>query len=130
MQSSQYLACSRRRRQRHSRSRRRRSRPADCPGTYETKIKSPAQLKGTWAITLAKGGAYTVAVNGQPGARGNYSTTPTTITFVRERGSGCTGRGTYTWKRSGKIVTFVRKRESSSCQARAAVLAHRFTQVR
>jgi hypothetical protein len=99
-------------------------------GTYETKIKSPAQLKGTWAITLAKGGAYTVAVNGQPGARGNYSTTPTTITFVRERGSGCTGRGTYTWKRSGKIVTFVRKRESSSCQVRAAVLAHRFTQVR
>jgi hypothetical protein len=99
-------------------------------GTYETTIKRPAQLKGTWSLTLAKGGTYTVAVNAQPVARGRYSTTPTTITFARERGSACTGRGTYAWKKSGKLVTFVRKRESSSCQARAAVLAHRFTRVR
>jgi hypothetical protein len=99
-------------------------------GTYTTTIKSPAQLKGTWALVFAKGGTYTVKVDNQPIARGNYSTTATTITFVRERGSGCSGAGTYAWKRSGKVVTFTRKRESSSCQARATVLAHRFTQVR
>jgi hypothetical protein len=99
-------------------------------GTYESTIKSPAQLKGTWALTLAKSGAYTVKLNGQAVARGSYSTTATTITFAHERGSGCTGAGTYAWKKSGKIVTFARKRDSSSCQARAAVLAHRFTQVR
>ena len=89
-------------------------------GTYTTTIKSPAQLKGKWALTLAKGGTYTVAVNGQPVARGRYSSTATTITFDRERGSGCTGAGTYAWKKSGKTVTFTRKRESASCQARAA----------
>jgi hypothetical protein len=99
-------------------------------GTYQTTIKSPAQLKGTWSLTFAKGGKYTVAVNGQSVARGWYSTTGTTVTFARERGSGCSGAGTYAWRKSGKTVTFTRKRESSSCQARATVLAHRFTQVR
>ena len=98
-------------------------------GTYQTTIKSPAQLKGTWSLTFAKGGKYIVAVNGRSVARGSYSTTATTITFARERGSGCSGAGTYSWKKSGKTVTFTRKRESSSCQARSTVLAYRFTQV-
>lgn len=98
-------------------------------GTYKTTIKSPAQLKGTWALALAKGGTYTVTLNRQPVARGTYASTSTTITFVRERGSACTGVGTYIWKKSGNTMTFTRKREASSCQARAAVLAHRFTQV-
>ena len=99
-------------------------------GTYSTTVKSPAQLKGKWAITFAKGGTYTVAVNGETVARGRYASTATTITLDRERGSGCTGAGTYAWKKSGKTVTFTRKRESPSCQARAVVLSHRFTQVR
>ena len=100
------------------------------PGTYVTTVTSPAQLKGTWTLTLAKGGTYTVALNGQTVARGKYTATATTITLDRERGSGCTGAGTYAWKKSGKTMTFVRKRESASCQARGAVLGHRFTQVR
>jgi hypothetical protein len=98
-------------------------------GTYKATIHSPAQLKGTWALALAKGGTYTVTMNGQRVARGTYSSTSTTITFLRERGSGCNGVGTYAWKRSRKTVTFVRKREAPSCQGRAAVLAHRFTRV-
>jgi hypothetical protein len=99
-------------------------------GTYSTTVKSPAQLKGKWAITFAKGGTYTVAWNGETVARGRYTSTATTITLDRERGSGCTGAGTYAWKRSGKIVTFTKRRESASCQARDLVLSHRFTQVR
>lgn len=99
-------------------------------GTYSTTVKSPAQLKGKWAITFAKGGAYTVAVNGETVARGRYASTATTITLDRERGSGCTGAGTYAWKKAGKSVTFTKKRDSASCQARALVLSHRFTQVR
>ena len=99
-------------------------------GTYSTTIKSPAQLKGKWAITFAKGGTYTVAVNGQAVARGKYTSTARTVTLDREQGSGCAGAGTYAWKRSGKTMTFVRKRETSSCQARALVLGHRFTLVR
>lgn len=99
-------------------------------GTYSTTIKSPAQLKGKWAITFAKGGTYSVAVNGETVARGRYRSTATTITLDRERGSGCTGAGTYAWKRAGKTMTFTRKRESPSCQARALVLSHRFIRVR
>jgi len=99
-------------------------------GTYTTTIKSPAQLKGRWVLTFAQGGSYTVAVNGQAVARGKYTSTARTITLHREQGSGCTGAGMYSWKRSGTTVSFTRKRESASCQARAVVLAHRFTQVR
>lgn len=99
-------------------------------GTYATTVKSPAQLKGKWAITFASGGSYRVAVNGETVARGRYTSTARTVTLSRERGSGCMGAGTYAWKRSGTYLTFTRKRESASCQARALVLSHRFTQVR
>jgi hypothetical protein len=99
-------------------------------GTYTTTIKSPAQLKGKWALTYARGGSYTVALNGQVVARGKYTSNAKTVTLDREQGSGCTGAGTYAWKRSGKTLSFTRKRESASCQERAVVLGHRFTQVR
>jgi hypothetical protein len=97
-------------------------------GTYSTTIKSPPQLKGKWVLTLAKGGTYRVALNGNALARGRYTATAATIT-LRET-DGCGGTGTYAWKRSGKTMSFTRKREAPSCQTRAAVLAHRFTQVR
>lgn len=97
-------------------------------GKYTTTIKSPSELKGKWALTLSKSGTYTVVRDGNALARGTYAATATTIT-LREP-AGCGGSGTYAWKKSGKTMTFVRKRESPSCQARAAVLAHRFTRVR
>lgn len=99
-------------------------------GKYTTTVSSPAQLKGKWAITFAKGGNYTVAVNGDAVARGRYTSTASTVTLDREQGSPCTGVGTYAWKKSGKFLTFTKKRESASCLARALVLSHRFTQVR
>ena len=97
-------------------------------GTYTTTVNSPPQLKGKWSLTLAKGGTYTVALNGKALARGSYAATLTTIT-LREP-DGCGGTGTYAWKKSGKTMLFIRKRESPSCPERAAVFAHRFTQVR
>ena len=97
-------------------------------GTYTTTVNSPPQLKGNWSLTLTKGGTYKVALNGKALARGTYTATATTIT-LREP-AGCGGTGTYAWKKSGKTMRFIRKRESSSCPERAAVLAHRFTQVR
>ena len=99
-------------------------------GTYTTTVKAPAQLKGKWTIAFAKGGSYAVTLNGETLARGRYTSTATSVTLDRERGSSCAGAGTYGWKRSGKTVTFTKKRESASCQARALVLSHRFTQVR
>ena len=99
-------------------------------GTYTTTLTKPAELKGKWGLALAKGGSYTVFWNGRTAARGKYAATANTITFIRETGSPCKGSGTYGWRKSGKTMTFVLKREAASCQARAAVLSHRFTQVR
>jgi hypothetical protein len=99
-------------------------------GTYTTTIKSPSEVKGKWVLALAKSGTYAVSLNGRGMARGRYSATATTITLREPAEFGCGGSGTYAWKRSGKTMTFVRKREAPSCQVRAAVLAHRFTQVR
>jgi hypothetical protein len=95
-------------------------------GTYKTTIKSPATIKGTWVLTL-KAGTYKVSRNGQALARGTYTATATTIT-LREP-AGCGGAGTYAWKKSGRTMIFVRKREAASCQIRGVVLSHRFTQV-
>jgi hypothetical protein len=99
-------------------------------GTYTATIKNSNHLNGKWVIALTKGGTYTVAQNGNTLARGKYTATATTISFAREPASGCAGTGTYSWKRSGKTITFVRKREHVSCQARAEILGRRFTQVR
>jgi hypothetical protein len=99
-------------------------------GTYTTTVASPAQFKGKWALVLAKGGAFAVKLDGQVVARGKYTSTPTTITFGRELGSPCAGAGTYAWKKSGKTMTFVKKREAPSCQGRALVLGHRFRRAR
>lgn len=99
-------------------------------GTYTTTITRPSAMKGKWALTLAKGGTYSVSLNGKALARGRYSATAKTITFVERADVGCGGSGTYAWTKSGKTLRFIRKREAASCQARAAVLAHRFTQVR
>jgi hypothetical protein len=99
-------------------------------GTYTTTIKNPAQLKGKWTLALSKAGSFTAALNGEIVARGRYSATPKTITFGPERGSACKGSGTYGWRKSGKTITFTRKREAASCEGRAAVLAHPFKQVR
>jgi hypothetical protein len=96
-------------------------------GKYSTTVNAPAQLKGKWVVTFTKGGTYKVSHNGNTLARGTYTTTATTIT-LREP-DGCGGTGTYAWKKSGKTLTFVRKRESPACGARAAVLTHRFTRV-
>ena len=80
-------------------------------GTYTTTLKSPAELKGRWVLTFARGGSYTVRLNGQLVARGKYTSTAKTITLDREQGSRCTGAGTYAWKKSGKTMTFAKKRE-------------------
>lgn len=99
-------------------------------GTYTTTVSSPADFKGKWSLILAKGGAFSVKFDGVVVARGKYTSNATTITFGREQGSPCAGAGTYGWKRSGKTMIFVKKREAPSCQGRALVLGHRFKHVR
>jgi hypothetical protein len=98
-------------------------------GKYTATITSPAQLKGTWVLSLAKGGTYTVVDNGQLLIRGKFAATGSKITFGHETGSGaCAKTGTYTWKKRGTTLRFTRVTESPLCDGRSAVLAHTFTQ--
>ncbi len=101
------------------------------PGKYQTTIKSPAELRGTWVLTLAKGSTYTIVDNGLLLVRGKYSATGSKITFGHETGSGaCAKSGTYRWKKTGKTLRFTRISDSAACSGRMRVLAHTFTQKR
>ncbi len=98
-------------------------------GKYATTIKSPADLKGTWVLNLAKAGTYTVADNGHIVVHGKYSTTGSKITFGHETGSAaCAKPGTYTWKKNARTLTFTRVNDSPVCAGRSGVLAHTFKQ--
>jgi hypothetical protein len=102
-------------------------------GKYKTRIKSPAEFKGTWVLTIAKGGIYSVANNGpnQVLIHGRYSATGSKITFGHETGNGaCAKSGTYTWKKTARTLKFTRLSDSPSCTGRSGVLAHTFTQQR
>jgi hypothetical protein len=102
-------------------------------GKYRTTIKSPAEFKGTWVLTLAKGGTYTVVHNGQNQilVHGRYSATGSKITFAHETGDGaCAKSGTYTWKKTARTLKFTRVSDSPLCSGRSGVLAHTFTQQR
>jgi len=100
-------------------------------GRYTTTIKSPAQFKGTWVLTLTNRGTYAVVDNGQLLVRGKYSTTGSKITFGHETGTGaCAKSGTYTWNKTGKTLRFTRVSDSPLCSGRSGILAHTFTQLR
>jgi hypothetical protein len=98
-------------------------------GKYATTIKSPPEFKGTWVLSLAKGGTYTVASSGQIVVRGKYSVTGSKISFGHESGPGaCPKTGKYTWKKSGRTLRFTRISDAPVCSGRSGVLAHTFTQ--
>ena len=62
-------------------------------GKYVTTVKSPAELKGRWAITFAKGGTYTVALNGKTLARGSTSRPRTQSRSLASRAAPARERG-------------------------------------
>jgi hypothetical protein len=61
-------------------------------GKYTTKILTPPPLKGTWAISFARGGRYTIRQNGAVVVRGTYLSVAPQIEFSKESGSKCVGR--------------------------------------
>jgi hypothetical protein len=96
---------------------------ATLPGTYTTKITTPAQFKGTWALTFAKGGTYTITERGTVVVRGHYASLGSQITFSKETGPlACAKFGDYHWKRTGAKLAFTRV--SDPCTGRAYVLGH------
>ena len=98
------------------------------PGTYTTRIASPAQFKGTWSLKFASSGKYSVIDSGHLLVRGTYTTTGSRVTFGHETGDGaCAATGVYTWTRAGKTLRFTRIRDHASCTGRKSVLAHTYT---
>jgi hypothetical protein len=96
-------------------------------GKYTTRITTPPELKGTWAISFASGGKYTIRQNGTVVVRGHYLAVAPQIEFGKETGSkACPAVGYYDWKRRGKALTF-HKLSDPKCAGRAFVLGHPFT---
>jgi hypothetical protein len=111
-------------------------------GRYKTTLTSPPEAKGTWVLIFAEPsssqthgqlqrGRYTVIAFGHTFVRGTYATTGSRITFGHETGEGaCAKPGTYTWKKAGKTLKFVRVSDAPICSGRSGVLAQPFTQER
>ena len=94
-------------------------------GTYTTKIATPPELKGTWALTFTKQATYTITLNGKLAIRG-HSAGGAKLLFTKETGpKACPTVGKYTWKRTGKTLTFTKL--SDPCVGREFVLGHVFT---
>jgi hypothetical protein len=94
-------------------------------GKYSTKIATPPKLEGTWVLAFAKKAAtYTITRNGKVVVRG-HDGGGSQILFTNETGSmACPVFGAYTWKRTGKTLTF--KKLADDCVQRAYVLGHVF----
>jgi hypothetical protein len=94
-------------------------------GKYTAKVKTPANLKGTWVLSFAKGGKYAISDNGTVVVRGHFTST-SKIRLSNETGpAACPQVGTYSWKRTGKTLRLTKV--SDPCPGRATVLARPFT---
>jgi hypothetical protein len=101
---------------------------ADGPpaGKYTARITTPPELKGTWALSFAKAGTYTITQAGKVVVRGHDLSIGPQMQFYKETGSkACKAIGFYDWKRAGKTLTFA-KLSDPKCAGRAFVLAHSF----
>ena len=101
---------------------------ADGPpaGRYTAKITAPAALKGTWALTFAKSGTYTISQAGKVVVRGHDLSIGPQMQMYKETGSkACKSIGFYDFRRTGKTLTF-KKLSDSGCAGRALVLSHSF----
>ena len=97
-------------------------------GSYSTKLTTPKQFKGTWLMTFAKGGTYTIKLNGKVVVRGHDLSIGSQIQFEGETGpAACPTPGFYTFKKSGKKLTFSKVHDVASCSGRSYVLEHPFT---
>jgi hypothetical protein len=94
-------------------------------GKWTTKIATPPELKGTWVLSFTRSATYTITLNGKVAIRG-HGGGGAQFLFSRETGPlACPGSGAYTWKRTGKTLTFTKA--SDKCAGRAYILSHRFT---
>jgi hypothetical protein len=96
------------------------------PGKYSAKITTPPALKGTWVLSFAKSGTYTITQAGKVVVRGHDLSVGPQMQMYKETGSkACKSIGFYNFKRTGKTLTFT-KLSDPGCAGRALVLGHRF----
>jgi hypothetical protein len=99
-------------------------------GSYSTKITTPKGFKGTWVMAFAKGETYTIKLNGKVVVHGHDLSIGSQIQFQGETGpAACPTPGFYTFKKSGKKLTFSKIHDSAKCSGRSFVLGHPFTAV-
>lgn len=102
-------------------------------GTYQTKIGAKplgGQLKGTWTIKFSHG-IYVVSDNGSGVVRGKYTVSGSKVNLGHETGPlACGKSGSYTYKISGKHLTFSNPSSGAkACAGRGAVLKGSFTKI-
>lgn len=93
-------------------------------GKYSAKIRSPAQLKGTWVLDFLQGGKYTITDNGAVVVRGHFTSTSRVYLSNEVGPAACPQFGVYGWKRAGKTLTL--RKVSDPCVGRATVLGRSF----
>jgi hypothetical protein len=101
-------------------------------GKYTTTIHSSADgghLNGKWTLDFDHG-TYTVAVDGHQVLEGKYSIHGHKATLQNGQGQvACSDKAsaTYTYKLSGKKLTFKKDSGPKQCVGRDDVLSHTFT---
>jgi len=97
-------------------------------GTYTTTITASdvagadARAAGTWLLTLDRNGTMDLAslTNGDVGRSvSQYQATADTFLTTGLAGNQCSGLGTYSWSRSGSVLTFAVV--SDPCPLRIAI---------
>jgi hypothetical protein len=94
-------------------------------GKYTAKVKTPANLKGTWVLNFMKGGKYAISDNGAVVVRGHFTSTSRIYLSGETGPAACPQLGVYSWKRAGKTLKFTKV--SDPCVGRATVLKLAFT---
>lgn len=105
-------------------------------GKFETKITGKGaktergMLDGTWTLALRSptSGTVNLTWNGRKAGGGTYAISGSTITLTPKKNGGCKTTGKYTFKLTGKSLTFTKI--SDTCTVRRDVLtAHPWTKV-
>jgi hypothetical protein len=100
-------------------------------GKFETKITGKGaktehgSLDGTWTIDLSSptSGKVKLTWKGQKAGGGTYVISGSTITLTPRKNGECKTKGKYTFKLTGKTLTFTKI--SDTCTQRSDVLAAR-----